>query len=58
MLSINLKASVGSQRFQKASGANQKATVTAKGTLGLLMMDDKKEKRQKRICGGERESEQ
>lgn len=43
----NIKARL-SQRFQKASRANQKGTVTAKGTSGLPMMDDKKEGRQRR----------
>lgn len=43
----NIKAWV-SQWFQKASRANQKGTVTAKGTFGLPMMDDKTEKRQER----------
>lgn len=45
---------MGSQRFQKASGANPKGTVTAKGTLGLPMMDDKKEKREEEMCEGVR----
>lgn len=47
-----------SQRFQKVSRANQNGTVTVKGTFGLPMMDDKKEKRQKERdrCGGEREA--
>lgn len=43
----NIKARL-SQRFQKASRANQKGTVTVKGTFGLPMMDDKKEGRQRR----------